>query len=178
MAKKSKKSGGGGFLNKIGVKTKRAPTEDEKKQFERREALKTSWQFLREQIDKSIFEYMKTGDDSRLQRHVSRPILNAITDELDRLREHNIVWAQPNRDQKTSMELRVIDDTLDPNGMPTEYVIEERFRDYSIYRDISTREQSQADGKQKVIRAHVKIIDGKNYELTSVQEVVGATLEG
>jgi hypothetical protein len=173
MAKKKEK---GGLMGKLlGVKAKPAPSQDDEERKVRHDRIGRAWAFLRYQIDEAAKEYQSTGSSQKLQQFVERPALDALTKELDKLREAGVVWEQPDRPAVTEPKLEVIDEELNQRNQPVQFVIRERFRDYSVLHDPQGAEK-RCPGEERVIQATVNITNGTEFTLQHVIEVRSATL--
>ena len=177
--KPQRKSGRGGFLSALGVKTEPVATVADKKVAEREEQIKVAWKYLRSRIDLAIHEYYRSGTFEKLEEFVERPALDALKQELHALRSENIFWQQPKRQAATEPEYVVVHVELNKQKQPVKFVIRERFKDFSLHQRVVDGElvpESSAPGTERVIEATVSVRDGSSYKLHSVRQVRSASL--
>lgn len=178
--KKSKEKGKekkrqSGFLEKIGLKTKPAPTEDDLARKARYEQYERAWNYLRLTLDQGVKHYFETGTPDKVDRVVAGPAREALVDLLERYRSAGVAWVQPGRKENTNQRVRVISEQLDGDDRPQRFVVEERFNDHSELRSMGG-EVKKADGKEQVIRATIVVEAADQYRIASVITVPEATL--
>lgn len=179
MAKK-KKGKKGGLLKAIGINAEAAPTDDALVKKDRHNKIELAWVFLRDRIDKATHEYYRSGSFQQLEQFVERPALDAMKEELTRLREEGIYWHQPDRPVHTNPQFEVVSEQLNKNGQPTRFVIQERFIDHSAFYLIDGSELQPLaanEGEERVVRATVNVRGGSEFRLHSVIEIKSATLD-
>jgi hypothetical protein len=179
FGRKNKKKSGG-FAAALGIKTEAVPTATDKVKDERQKKIQLAWDYLRDRIDKSIHDYYRTGTFDRLEQFVERPALDALKSELSELKAQNIYWHQPDRTVTTQRQIKVISEELNKRGQPTRFVIQERFKDFSVHQRIEPGQlvpEARAPGTERVILATVNVNNGHEYKLHSVILDKGASLE-
>lgn len=174
--KKGKEKRKGSFLEKIGLKTKPVPTEDDVARANRYENYERAWNYLRASVDRNVRHYFETGSFDKLGDLFDGPAKEAMLDQLERYRSAGIAWVQPARKERTNQRFRVISEQLDGDDLPQRFVIEERFTDYSELRSMGGEVKS-ADGKEQVIRATIVVKSADDYRIASVIKVPEATLQ-
>lgn len=168
-----------GFLDIVGVKTEKVATEEDKRGQEMDQNIMLAWKYLRSRIDLAVHEYYRTGKFTKVEQYVERPALDALKQELHTLRAADIYWQQPDRQSTTEPHVTVVSKELNKRGQPTKFVIQERFRDFSVHQrvvDGSLVPDARADGDEHVIQATVTVRNGAEYRLHSVIKVRGAAL--
>ena len=173
--KKPAKKGGFSLLNAIGVKTEAKPTDSDRARAEIHATCEDGYWFLRQMIDKAIMDFYKTGSFDKLEQFVDRPALDAMREKLGELRERQILWMQPDR-SKRKPHLKIVESglVLNRQGLPTRFVVEERFVDRSVHQFFEGGQPTQAlecPGRERTIRATVDVRDGEHYTLRSVTEI-------
>jgi hypothetical protein len=176
IKKKGKKQAGGGWLEKIGIKAEKLPTEDEHKRAERHATIERVWKYLRDRIDRGAIEYFRTGSTDILREFVGRPALDSMLEELERLRNAGVYWVQPDRGARTNPRYAIISEKLNKNNQPERFVIQERFVDHSVLRAVDGNAEKACEGVERVIQATVEVKGGRDFKLLSVIQVKGATL--
>jgi len=164
------------FLERIGIKAKPVPTDEDVQRDKRYDTYKEIWKYLRDRIDVGVRHYFQTGSLEQLEQHVNRPALDSLGEHLEKLRAAGVVLVAPeNRLEATRPRLRVISEQLSDKGKPQRFVIEERFADHSELKAMGNASK-QATGKERVIHATVDIEGQQQYALASVIRVDEATL--
>lgn len=172
MSKPKKK----GLLDRIpGIQTEAVPTADQQEATERHDKIRMAWQYLRDRIDKATKHYYATGSFDKLEEFVERPALDLMKEHLTRLRNEGVYWEQPTRQQITEPRIRVVSEELNKRGQPTNFIVEERFKDFSVYSrlqgDGTYLQDARADGRERTIQAHVVVRNATDFRLVSVIEV-------
>lgn len=190
QAKKTVKSkdaqahGIGRGLAKLGVNSEQVKSKDEQAADERHTNILLAWQYLRHMIDKGVKEYYATGVSPILEQHVERPTLDALREHLSELRSQGIYWEQPKRRVATSPQPTIVDEHLDSEGVPVQFTIRERFRDFSLFQQLEqdpmtneTRivDERRAEGTERAILATVKVLGDENFRLVTVERATDAT---
>lgn len=175
---KNKPKSKGGLLSTLGITVEQTGGEhDEERDLLKR--LEVHWTYLRGQIDKAVANYYETGEFRMLELYAERPALDLLREELGNLRERGIVWSMPNRKQKAQTQVTVVSRNLNAQGIPTEFVVRERFRDFSVYQLYDGEralEEARADGDETVIEATVRVHRGSKCTLTNVTLIPEAAL--
>jgi hypothetical protein len=169
----------GSLLERVGLQTERVATPSEERDKSRDETIKKAWLYLRGRIDKGIRHYYQTGSWDKLDEFVDRPALDALKQELHTLRQDDIYWEQPDREVNTSPHLTVIDVKTDAEERPIEFVVRERFEDFSVLSHVDggvATPIAHANGDERVMEVTVSVRDGSKFKLRSVRQVSDATL--
>ena len=175
MASKRKKTS---FLEKLGIKAKPAPTDEEVERKKRYDTYREIWHYLRIQIDAGVRHYFQTGSMEELDKYVARPARDSLQEHLEKLRSGGVVVVAPqDRRSATNARLQVISEQLSDKGKPERFVIEERFTDRTELRGMGGA-RKQAEGKERVIHATIDIERQHKYRLASVVRIDEATLDG
>ena len=176
MARKGEKKQKKSILDRIGVKAKKLPTENEVAAGDRREQMIMAWEFVRDRIDKGCSEYLVTGESETLKAYVGRPARDHLIRHLEDLRQRGVRWAQPDRSTRTNPRYEISGEQLASDGALHKFVVEERFNDNSIYAYADGSPQAQCPGRERVIQGEIEVESGTVYRLIAVTEVQGATL--
>lgn len=171
MPKKKKK----GFLSLLGIEAEKAPSDDDKAKAERQAKIILAWQYLRDRIDRGVLEYLQSGDSEIIRSHVAQPVQEKMIRHLDNLRSNGLLLEQTDRSTRTKPRFEVVSEQLNSKGMPTMFVIRERFTDFAALRAANGQENS-AGGQDRAIQAKVEVEDGQHFRLLDVIEVKGATI--
>lgn len=172
QGKKQKKN----WLERLGIEAEKVPTEDDKEREARHEKIVLVWKYVRDRIDKGVAEYFRTGSTDTLREFMSRSVLEATLEELEKMRKAGVYWAQPDRAAKTNPTYKVISEKLNKDRQPERFVIQERFEDHSVLRSIQGKAEKVANGTEHVIQATVDVENGSEFTLVSIIEIKGATL--
>jgi hypothetical protein len=174
--KKSKDGGGlfGGILGKVGVDVEKDDSVDEAKIKERRMMIFKTWEWVRKEVDRGSQLYLQNGDPAVLQEYVARPAYDAMIAHLDSLAKQGILWAQPERKIKTEAKLEFVSEKLNSQDQPIEFIVRERFRDFSVYR--TSGGDVVAPGREHVIQGKIEVKNGDQFKLISVTEIKEASL--
>ena len=163
------------FTDMIGIKTEAKPSEVEIAREEIEATCKDGYWFLRQMIDRAIVDFYQTGSYARLEEFVERPALDALKEKLNDLRSRKIAWVQPDRaKRKPRLDVVPAGLVLNKAGLPTRFVIEERFVDRSQHHHFvggQVDRTSECPGRERTIRATVDVRNGQDYTLRSVVEV-------
>lgn len=165
----------GNILKAIGVETEEAPTEKESEKKKREDTIILAWRWLRDQIDKDVDQYLRTGDRGQLQQRVGSPAIDALVPYLDDLREKGLLWSRGSDMVRKEAKVEVVSAELNKHKQPTSFVVRERFRDESVISGPGGQ-QSKCQGKERVLQAKVEVIDGQDYRLMNVIQLRGETL--
>lgn len=165
-----------GLLNAIGVKTAKVATPEQEADKQRDDQIKQAWEYLRAMIDKAVLHYYRTGAVDKLAEFVERPALDDLKAKLETLRERQIFWSQPDRRVRTQPKYDVLAEglVLGKDGHPSQFVIEERSRDFSVhqhYVDGQAEREQQCPGRDRIIRATVNVRNGQDFTLKSLKRI-------
>lgn len=158
----------------LGIEAEKAPSEEDVHREERHRKIVLAWKYLRDRIDRGSYEYLRSGDSRPLQDFVTRPALDSLIAHLDKLREHELFWEQPERMTRTEPRYEVISEQLDSKNQPTTFIVQETFSDRSVLSGAGM--EKAAPGDTHSIQAKVEVIDGQHFRLLSVIEVKGKTI--
>jgi hypothetical protein len=177
--KKSPKRQKGSLLKAIGIDAEAAPTQDDVQRAERHKKIEQAWDFLRTRLDRCVASYYETGSFEELSQFVERPALDSMKQQLIDMRSKGLYWQMPERKVMTQAKYEVVSEELNKRGQPTQFVIEEHFRDHSEILQITDQGLvpiSKSDGVDRVIQATVNVRNGQEFKLHSVIAVLDKTI--
>jgi hypothetical protein len=166
---------------RLGLNVSKVPTQEEEIEKGLHDNVLRAYGYLRGRIDKGARHYYSTGSFDKLEEFVARPALDLMCDRLQTLRSANIYWELPNREETTQPDPRVIASglKLDAEGRPIEFVVEERFLDYSVHKRLTDDGKlvvdAEAPGTPRAIQSRVLVTNGTGFKLVEVIAVQGAT---
>jgi hypothetical protein len=167
---------------RLGLKVEKVPTQEEAVERGLHDQIILAYGYVRDRIDRGCHHYYRSGSFAKLEEFVGRPALDQMCDRLAMLRSANIYWQQPDRTSRTQPDPRVIPSglKLDSDGRPLEFVVEERFLDFSVHKRLSEGGRFTIDGQcpgtPRAIQSKVTVRNGNEFKLVEVIEVKGATL--
>lgn len=167
----------GRALGAAGVQVEEIPTAADNVGRERQETIILAWQYLRAMIDKGVKEFYAAGSSPLLDQHVERPTLDLLKDHLTQLRAQGIYWEQPKRRSSTQPQVKVIDEHLDAEGVPVQFTVQERFRDFSLFQQVEfdasgapqVVDERRREGREVAINATVKVMGDDLFRLVAVE---------
>ena len=179
--KNKKKKDKPSAAERFGLKIEKVATQEEVTKQALHDDIILAYGYVRDRIDHGCNAYYRTGEFSKLEEFVGRPALDMMVDRLQALRSANIYWQQPNRAGRTQPEMRVIPAglKLDPEGRPLEFIVEERFLDFSVHKRLVDGQfvtDAECAGAPRAIQSKVVVRDGRDFKLVEVIEVKGATI--
>lgn len=166
------------FKGVTGVEVTESTADIERAQAAHHERILLIWKWVRAKIDIAAENYVREGDPEGLKALCEPQMLERFCAELDRQRAAEVRVMQPDRQQRTQPQIRVIDFVTDPrSGQTTKFTIEETFHDRSVVlpldADLDGMEQPQiiaeVPGEQRAIRVEVTVHGPRVFRINEIR---------
>lgn len=165
----------GKLLKVVGVEAEEAPTEKQEEINKKEQKMILAWRWLRDQIDKDVDRYLRTGDRSELEKRIGSPAIDAMLPYLDDLRQKGVLWSRGSDVVRKESQVEVVSAELNKQKQPTSFIVRERFRDQSVISGPGGQ-KNVCPGTERVLQARVDVIDGQDYKLLNVIQLRGEAL--